>query len=203
MDHLAAGEARGHDDHGAGHAHPGVAPVGRRHDRALPNPRPNGLLAFTGGSLPFTVQRANVRADGTLVIDIRPLGPMPETVESYGAVTLTLDGAHGVLDLGAALGELTVRVLITGDLNQQAVVQVSDASGEVVESAFVSPERTTIDSWLDVTSGDTTWTDPVLTFTPPERSKPGIVRVTGTLTIGGTTTQLDQVIARWSRPLTR
>lgn len=169
----------------------------------LPNPRPNGLLAFAGGSLPFIVQRANVRADGTLVIDIRPLGPMPATVESYGAVTLTLDGAHGVLDLGAALGELTIRVLITGDLNEQAVVQVIDAAGEVVESAFVSPEQTTIDTWLDVTSGDTTWTDPVLTFTPPERSKPGIVRVTGTLTVGGTTTELDQVIARWSRPLTR
>lgn len=169
----------------------------------LPNPRPNGLLAFAGGSLPFIVQRANVRADGTLVIDIRPLGPMPATVESYGAVTLTLDGAHGVLDLGAALGELTIRVLITGDLNEQAVVQVIDAAGEVVESAFVSPEQTTIDSWLDVTSGETTWADPVLTFTPPERSKPGIVRVTGTLTVGGTTTELDQVIARWSRPLTR
>lgn len=170
---------------------------------ALPNPRPNGLLAFSGGSLAFTVQRVNVRADGTLVIDIRPLGPMPETVESYGAVTLTLDGGHGVLDLDAALGEITVRVLVTGDRNDQAVVQVSDAAGEVLESAFVSPEQTTIDSWLDVTSGDTAWTDPVVTFTPPERSKPGTVRVTGTLTVGGTTTEVDRVIARWSRPLTR
>jgi len=170
---------------------------------ALPNPRPNGLLAFAGGTLPFTVQRMNVRADGTLVIDIRPLGAMPETVESYGPVTLTLDGARGVLDLGAALGALTVRVLVTGDLNDQAVVQVIDAAGEVIESAFVSPEQTTVDRWLDVSSGDTTWADPVLTFTPPERSKPGTVRVTGTLTVGGTSTELDQVIARWSRPLTR
>ena len=169
----------------------------------LPNPRPNGLLSFAGGSLAFTVQRANVRADGTLVLDIRPIGSAPETVESYGPVSLTLDGAHGVLDLQAAVGEITVRVLVTGDRNEQAVVQAIDETGEVVESAFVSPEQTTIDSWLDVTSGSTTWSDPVVTFTPPERSTPGTVRVSGALTIDGTTTELDRVIARWSVPLTR
>jgi hypothetical protein len=170
---------------------------------SLPNPRPNGLLSFGGGSLAFTVQRANVRADGTLVLDIRPIGPVPETVESYGPVSLTLDGAPGVLDLGATLGELTVRVIVTGDRSEQAVIQVVDAAGEVVESAFVSSDQTTIDSWLDVTSGATTWTDPVVTFTPPERSKPGTVRVSGGLTVAGTTTPLDRVIARWSLPLTR
>jgi hypothetical protein len=170
---------------------------------SLPNPRPNGLLSFGGGSLAFTVQRANVRADGTLVLDIRPIGTMPETVESYGPVSLTLDGAPGVLELGAALGEITVRIIITGDRSEQAVIQVIDTAGEVVESAFVSPEQTTIDSWLDVTSGDTTWAEPVVTFTPPERSKPGTVRVSGGLTVAGSTTALDRVIARWSLPLTR
>jgi hypothetical protein len=118
-------------------------------------------------------------------------------------VSLTLDGAHGVLDLPTAVGEITVRVLVTGDRNEQAVVQAIDETGEVVESAFVSPEQTTIDSWLDVTSGSTTWSDPVVTFTPPERSTPGTVRVSGALTIDGTTTELDRVIARWSVPLTR
>jgi len=169
---------------------------------ALPNPRPNGLLSFEGGSLAFTMQRANVRADGTLVIDIRPISAAPETVESYGPVTLTLDGAPGVLELGAAVGELTVRILVTGDDNQQAVVQVADAAGGILESGFVSPERPVIDSWIDVASGDTTWSDPVVTLTPPQRSKPGTVRITGSLTVAGTTTELDQVIARWSRPLT-
>ena len=168
---------------------------------ALPMPRPNGLLAYAGGSLAFTVQRANVRADGTLVMDIRPVGATPETVESYGPVTLTLDGAPGVLDLDAALGEITVRVIVTGERNEQAVVQVVDSAGEIVETAFISPERTVIDTWLDVTSGATTWSEPVVTFIPPERSTPGTVRVSGALTADGATTDLDQVIARWSIPL--
>ena len=155
----------------------------------------------SGGSLAFTVQRANVRADGTLVMDIRPIGAVPETVESYGPVTLTLDGAPGVLDLDATLGEITVRVIVTGERNEQAVVQVVDAAGEIVETSFVSPERTVIDTWLDVTSGATTWSEPVVTFTPPERSTPGTVRVSGALTVDGVTSELDQVIARWSLPL--
>ena len=167
----------------------------------LPNPRPNGLLAFSGGTLAFTVQRANVRADGTLVMDIRPIGLTPETVESYGPVSLTLDGAPGVLNLEAALGEITVRVIITGDRNEQAVVQVVDAAGEIVETAFVSPDQAVVDRWIDVTSGGTVWSDPILTFTPPGRSTPGTVRVSGVLTVDGVATELDRVIARWSIPL--
>lgn len=167
----------------------------------MPQPRPNGLLAFAGGSLAFTAQRANVRADGTLVIDIRPIGPVPETVESYGPVSLTLDGAPGVLDLASSLGEISVRVVITGERNEQAVIQVSDITGEVIESAFVTSDLATIDRWLDVTSGNTVWTDPVVTFTPPERTKPGTVRVSGSLTIDGVTMPLDRLVARWSLPL--
>jgi len=168
---------------------------------ALPAPRPNGLLAHAGGTLAFTVQRANVRADGTLVLDIRSLGATPGTAECFGPVSLTLDGAPGVLDLSAALGALTVRAVITGTGNEQAAVQVIGAEGEVLESAFVSPERTVIDTWIDVTSGATVWSEPVVTFTPPGQSKPGTIRVTGTLEVDGESTPLDAVIARWSLPL--
>lgn len=167
----------------------------------LPNPRPNGLLAHAAGSLAFTVQRANVRADGTLVLDIRPIGPIPETVESYGPVSLTLDGAPGVLDLDARLGSLTLVAIVTGDRNQQAVIQVRDQDGEIVESGFVAPGRTLIDSWLDVTSGTTVWSDPIVEFTPPGRGTQGSLRVRGQLTVDGVTTQIDQVVARWSLPL--
>lgn len=167
----------------------------------LPMPRPNGLLAYAGGSLAFTVQRANVRADGTLVMDIRPIGGTPETVESYGPVSLTLDGAPGVLELDADFGDITVRVIVTGQRNEQAVVQVVDGAGEIVERAFVSPDQRVVDRWLDVVSGTTTWSEPVVTFTPPERTTPGTVRIAGMLTVDGVTTELDQVIARWSIPL--
>lgn len=167
----------------------------------LRNPRPNGLLAHAGGALAFTVQRANVRADGTLVLDIRPIGGLPETVESFGPVSLTLDGAPGVLDLDAELGDLSIRVIVTGERSQQAVVQVSDGEGEVLESGFVTRDRATLDTWLDVTAGATVWSDPVVEFTPPEQGSPGTVRVRGTLTVDGQVTQIDQVIARWSLPL--
>ena len=168
---------------------------------SMRTPRPNGLLAHAGGTLAFTIQRANVRPDGTLVLDIRPMTGEPETVESFGPVSLTMDGVPGVIELGAALGQLTVRVIVTGKFNEQAVIQVVDPSGQVVESAFLSAELPPVDTWIDVTGGDTVWSDPVVTFTAPTRGTPGTVRVIGTLTIAGTSTPLDQVIARWSLPL--
>jgi len=170
---------------------------------ALRSPRPNGLLSFAGGSLAFTAQRASVRADGTLVLDIRPIGAPVETVESYGPVTLTLDGAPGVLDFTAPVGELVVRVIVTGDRSQQAAVQVIGSDGGILEAGFVARDRPTIDTWLDVTSGTTVWSDPVVTFIPPEPSKAGTIRLTGSVSIDGVTTPLDQVVARWSRPPVR
>jgi len=170
----------------------------------MPPPRPNGLLAYQEGTLAFTVQRANVRGDGTLVLDIRPIGPPPPTVESFGPVSLSLDGVPGVLELGQELTpDLAVRVVITGSRNQQAVVQVVDSAGDILESAFVSSDRPTADAWLDVTAGTTTWSDPVLTFIAPTEGKPGTVRVTGILSANGEESPLDRVIARWSLPLTR
>lgn len=167
----------------------------------LPNPRPNGLLAYTGGALAFTVQRANVRADGTLVLDIRPLGATPETVESFGPVSLTLDGAPGVLDFAVPVGDLTVRITITGQRSQQAAVQVLSPDGAILESGFLAQQRPVIDTWLDVTGETTVWSDPVVTFTPPERSKAGTIRLTGIVTIDGVDSALDEIAARWSVPL--
>lgn len=167
----------------------------------LPIPRPNGLLAAASGDIAFTVQRANVRSDGTLVLDIRPIGPMPATVESLGAVTLTLDGVPGVVSLGEQVTpDLIVRVLVSGVANQQAVVQVVDTGGQILESAYLAGDRPTVDSWIDVISGDSLWTDPVVTLVPPGPSTPGAVTVTGTMTVDGVPSSLDRVVARWSIP---
>ena len=169
----------------------------------LPNPRPNGMLAYVGGTLAFTVQRANVRADGTLVLDIRPLGTEPETVESFGPVSLTLDGAPGVLDFAVPVGDLTVRITVTGERSQQAAVQVIGPDGAILESGFVTRQRPIIDTWLDVAGVTTVWSEPVVTFTPPERSKAGTVRLTGLVSTSGVDTTLDEIAARWSIPLAR
>ncbi len=170
---------------------------------AMPTPRPNGLLAHATGALAFTIQRANVRPDGTLVLDIRPIGATPETVQSYGPVSLTLDGAPGVLDLTTAVGDLTLRVIVTGRRNDQAVVQVLDGSERVLESAFLAADKPAVDSWIDVTAGETIWSDPVVTLSVPTSARPGTVTVTGTLTVAGISTPVDRVIARWSLPSRR
>lgn len=167
----------------------------------MPTPRPNGLLAHAGGTLAFTVQRASVRPDGTLVLDIKPLAGAADTVESFGPVALTLDGAPGVLDFTVPIGDLTVRVVVTGRRSQQAAVQVLDGAGQILESGFVAAGRPIIDTWLDITSGTTTWSTPVVTFEPPQRSREGTIRITGTVTIDGVATNVDQVVARWSLPL--
>jgi hypothetical protein len=169
----------------------------------LPSPRPNGVLSYAGGSLAFTAQRASVRPDGTLVLDIKPISGAPETIESYGPVTLTLDGAPGVLEFQVPVGALTVRVVVTGERNQQAAVQIVDPAGEILEAGFLAPARPVVDTWLDMTSGTTTWSDPVVTLVPPQQSKQGSIRVSGTVTVDGVAAPLDQVIARWSLPLVR
>jgi hypothetical protein len=167
---------------------------------SAPTPPP---LAPRTGALAFTIQRANVRPDGTLVLDIRPIGVTPETVQSYGPVSLTLDGAPGVLDLTTAVGDLTLRVIVTGRRNDQVVVQVLDGSGRVLESAFLAADKPAVDSWIDVTAGETIWSDPVVTLSVPTPSRPGTVTVTGTLTVAGISTPVDRVIARWSLPSRR
>lgn len=168
----------------------------------LPTPRPNGLLATAAGDIAFTVRRANVRSDGTLVLDIRPMGAMPPTTESFGPVSLTLDGVPGVVAIEQRLSDdLVIRATITGNLNQQAVIQVLDANGEILESAYLAGSDNRIDSWLDVASGATAWTSPMVVFKAPTRTSPGTISITGELVVDGAATPLDRVIARWSQPL--
>lgn len=171
----------------------------------LPAPRPNALLAWPGGELGFSVLRANVRADGTLVLDVRPLGAVPaeglSSVDSFGPVSLTLDGVPGVLVEQAPLvGDLSAQVLVTGRRNDQAVVQVINAEGEVLASEFLAVDLGTAYP-LDAVATDTTsLTGLRADFVPPTSRKPGSVTIIGEATIEGTASPVRVVIARWSLP---
>jgi len=167
----------------------------------LPKPRPNGFLALPEGSLAFTVYRANVRADGTLVLDINPIGPIPPTTSSLGAVSLTLDGAAGVLVIDDTIGsDIGVHVVVTGERNQQAVVQLIDAEGEVAESRFVARDIPAAADMADITTPTATLSDIVIDFTAPTRDSEGRIVIRGVLTAGEVETPLEQVVARWSLP---
>lgn len=173
----------------------------------LPKPRPNGFLSYVGGSMSFTVFGANVRADGTLVLDINPMGPMPETSASLGAATLTLDGAPGVLTVDDTIGAggsvdtgITTNVVITGERNGQAVVQLLNAEDEVAESRFVSRDIPAAADMADIVTPTATLSDIVIAFEAPTRESEGRVVIAGTLRTGDTETPIEQVVARWSLP---
>ncbi len=164
----------------------------------LPTPRPNAMLASADGVLAFTIYRANVRADGTLVLDINPMpidpvGVMPETVESYGPVTLTIDGVPGVLVVEAEVTDgVRARVIVTGNRNQQVVVQLIDAEGDIAESRFLARDRPSADDMGDVGS----LSDVILEFVAPTLTQEGRV----TLLAERDGVSIEQVLARWTRP---
>lgn len=167
----------------------------------LPRPRPQAMLAWSTGTLAFTIQRANVRADGTLVLDIAPIGPGPQTVDSYGPVTLTIDGAPGVRVQRAEItAGLTSIVTITGREAQQALVQLRDESGVIVDSRFLAPDRPEASiSDITVESGARVQ-QARLALQPPTEDSPGSVTITGVIDLAGTPIPIEATLARWTFP---
>jgi len=169
---------------------------------ALAQPGPSGLLSTATGDIAFSVLRANVRPDGTLVLDIRPLGPEPATASSLGPVVLTLDGVAGAVDvLRDVAGGISTRVIVTGRRNQQAVVQMIGPDGTVQESTFISIDRPSAGIVGEVVGTDAQLSDIVVSLIPPRRERLGSVTLTAQLAEGGNDSTLTQVIARWSLPV--
>jgi len=167
----------------------------------LPKPRPQALLAYAGGALPFTIQRANVRADGTLVLDIAPIGPAPETVDSYGPVSLSVDGVPGVRVQRAEItAGLTTITTITGRNGQQVTVQFVDDSGDTVESRFLAPDRPEVRLGPITVESGARLDEVVLTLSAPTSDTRGVVALTGIIDLGGTPVPLEATIARWTLP---
>ncbi|MFM9135064.1 MAG: hypothetical protein ACKOT0_06475 [bacterium] len=172
----------------------------------LPAPQPNGLLASAGGDLAFTLTSANVRADGTLVLDITPLAaPPPEglsTVESFGPVSLTLDGIPGVLvEEVPVAGDITARILVLGGRTDEAVVQLVDGAGEILASEFVAGDLGSSYPLDDVETETTRVTAATVEFVPPAQGKPGSATIVAEATVDGAAAELRVTVARWSAPL--
>lgn len=168
---------------------------------ALPKPFPNGLLASAQGDLPIVIQKANVRADGTLVLDIQPIGADVDTVESFGPVSLSIDGAPGVLVLERDVTQdLKVRAIVSGRDNQQAMVQLVGFEGTLIDSVYMAGDHEHIDYLGDISIGNTQLTDVVLDFRAPKELEPGSITLSGMLTDHGRLQALTQVVARWSLP---
>lgn len=168
---------------------------------AIAQPGPSGLLSTANGDIAFSVLRANVRPDGTLVLDIRPLGPEPATVSSFGPVVLTLDGVAGAVDVVREVAPgISTRVIVTGKRNQQAVVQIVGPDGIVQESTFIAIDRPSAGIIGDVIGTDAQLSDIVVSLIPPRRERLGSVTLTAQMTVGDNESTLSQVIARWSLP---
>ena len=179
----------------------GWRPGGDGATARIPRPRPQALLAWSTGTLAFTIQRANVRADGTLVLDISPIGAVPDTVDSYGPVTLTIDGAPGVrVQRSEITAGLTSVVTITGREAQQVLVQLRDDDGVIVDSRFLAPDQP------ETSLGDITVESGArlqqarLELIPPTEESPGSVTLTGVIDLAGTPVPLDADLARWTFP---
>jgi hypothetical protein len=179
----------------------GWRPAGDGATAPLPKPRPQALLAYPGGSLPFTIQQANVRADGTLVLDIAPIGPAPETVDSYGPVSVSIDGVPGVrvqrTEITAGLSTITT---ITGRDAQQVTVAFADDSGDIIESRFLAPDRPEVRLGPITVASGARLDQVVLTLRAPTSDVRGAVALTGIIDLGGTPVPLEATIARWSLP---
>jgi hypothetical protein len=177
----------------------GWRPAGDGSTAALPPPKPQALLTSPTGSLALTIQRATVRADGTLVLDIRPVGDEPETVASFGPVTLTIDGTPGVRVVNTQITEdLFSQVVISGVRAGQALAVFADANGVVVTERYLSADMPEDFLGNVETEQGTQLADAELSFRAPTARKPGRLILTGTIV--GTDAQLRQTLARWTLP---
>ena len=169
---------------------------------AMAQPGPSGLLASPAGDIAFTVLSASVRPDGTLVLDISPLGQEPATNSSLGPVSLTLDGVAGAVSVEREVAPgISTQVVVTGRRNQQAVVQLIGPDGQAQEGTFVAIDRPGAQIVGEVTGDGVQLSDISVSLVAPRKGRLGSVTLTGRLTTDDAESTLTQVIARWSLPV--
>jgi len=168
----------------------------------MAQPGPSGLLATASGDIAFTVLSANVRPDGTLVLDISPLGAEPATNSSLGPVSLTLDGVAGAVSVEREVAPgISAQVIVTGRRNQQAAVQLIGPDGKVQEGTYVAIDRPSAQIVGEVIGDGMRLSDIGISLIAPRKLRLGTVTLTGRLTTDDGESTLTQVIARWSLPV--
>lgn len=183
----------------------GWRPSGDGTTAPLPSPGARALLTSARGDLPLVVLKAGVRAGGTLVLDVAPHDGMPQTVESFGPVSVRLEGAEEpTVENTLIVPGLRARVIVMGVAGDQAVLQLLDGDGEVLWSDYLATDVGATYDIGDVAGnvdGAPTLRDAVAAFTVSSDGY-GSVVLTGRLVTDGAEAPLRTVLAEWS-PATR
>ena len=164
----------------------------------LPRPYPQALLTAGDTAIAMTLRRANVRSDGTLVLDIRPARDVPESIASFGATTLTIDGDRTVRVLEAEVAPgITATLTITGRGSDIVLLQITDEDG-VRSHVFTAedPVYTLFDS-IDIGEASL-GAGGTFELIPPRKRREGELLFTGSVTESGVTTEIERIVARWT-----
>lgn len=176
----------------------GWVPSGDGIPTRLPRPYPQALLTAGDSAIAMTLRRASVRPDGTLVLDIRPSRDVPETIDSFGPSTLTIDGARTVRVIEAEVAPgITAILTITGTESDIVLLQITD--GDAVDSHVFTEGDPVYVLGDDIEQGSTTITaGSSFELIPPRKRREGELVFRGTVIDDGVSDELERVVARWT-----
>jgi hypothetical protein len=178
----------------------GWQPSGDGRTSPFPDTRPTAFLTSPDGTIAMTLERASIRGDGTLVLDIRPMEPVPDSQE-FGPVSLVIDGVPGIREFTTAVGtSMSTKVVVVGRKAQIVVVTLYADDTQIAEWVLDDRVRTVTTSEDFSSDGVTLNSGAVLHLMPPKPHEAGSVMLSGTVVIDGQEVPLDLTLGQWTRP---
>jgi len=169
----------------------------------LPARTPNAFLSTASGTLAMQILRASVRGDGTLVLDIAPIGRAPETTPEFGPGSLVIDGVAGVRSFIRTLSDdLRLRTVVVGRNAQLALVQFLNTEGTVLSEYVLTPPEPRIETGQIDAADVTVEAGAVLRLRTPRPRDPGSVSLQGMVSTEGEQVPMNVTLARWTLPRT-
>jgi hypothetical protein len=167
---------------------------------AFPVTRPTAFLTSPDGTIAMTLERASIRGDGTLVLDIRPMEPVPDSQE-FGPVSLVIDGVPGIREFTTTIAaSMSARVVVVGRKAQIAVVTLYANDAQVAEWVLDDRVRAVTTSEDFSTDTQTLNSGATLRLIPPRLREAGSVTLSGTVVVDGQEVPLDVTLGQWTRP---